>query len=320
VGVTALRGFTNERSEFLITTLPVAPLVSIDSPLVFAHYADGGGWKTQVILINPTDGILSGTADLFIDSPAGMTGGSRQTVPYGIAPRSSVTLQLATDNSQTRTGWLRVTPVDESVAPAGLLVFSFQANGTTITEAGIPSTAPALGFRVYAEASGDFSHHEPGSVQSGFALTNSGDAPAGISWELFSMDGTTTGLHGSTSIPPRGHVSVFLNEMASFENIQIPFKGFLRINDSPYVTSPAIEVVGIRGRYNERGDFLITATTPTAESVLPQSSTPVMFPYFVDGGGYTTQFVLFNGSGQGSTGSLNFVGPQGSPLTVQVRQ
>ena len=99
-----------------------------------------------------------------------------------------------------------MTPSDESLAPAGLLVFSFQANGITITEAGIPGTAPASAFRVYAEASGDFNHHEAGSVQSGFALTNSGDTTAGVSWELFSLDGMTTGLRGSTNIPAQGHV------------------------------------------------------------------------------------------------------------------
>ena len=47
----------------------------------------------------------------------------------------------------------------------------------TITQAGVPGSAPALAFRVYAEASGDFNHQEAGSTQSGFAITNSGDVP-----------------------------------------------------------------------------------------------------------------------------------------------
>jgi hypothetical protein len=322
IGVVALRGLTNERSEFLITTLPVASFGATDSALVFAHYADGGGWKTQVVLTNPTENILTGVAELFIDAAAGAAGNSRQSVPYGIAPRSAVTLQLSTDNSRTRTGWLRITPVDESVAPSGLLIFSFQPNGTTVTEAGIPGTGPALAFRVYAEASGDFAHQESGSIQTGFALTNSAETAAAVNWELFRMDGTTTGLRGAATVAPQSHTAVFLNELAGFDQkVQTPFKGFLRISDSPYASSPAIEVVGIRGRYNERGDFLITATTPASDSGSPQSSAERLFPYFVDGGGYTTQFVLFNaGSGTTSGGTMNFVGPQGSPLNVQVRE
>ena len=319
IGVTALRGFTNERSEFLITTLPVASFDATDSSLIFAHYADGGGWKTQIVLVNPTDGNLTGLAEVFTDSAVGAAGSSRQTIPYGIAPRSAVTLQVSSDSPQTRSGWIRVTPDDGSLAPSGLLIFSFQANGITLTQAGIPGSTPASAFRVYAEASGDFNHHEAGSTQSGFAVTNSGDTGAAVSWELFRIDGTSTGLRGSTTIPPQSHVAVFLNELSSFQNIQTPFKGFLRISDSPYVTSPSVNVVGIRGRYNERGDFLITSTAPTSESVLGSPSAQRLFPYFVDGGGYTTQFVLLNGgSGQTSSGTLNFMSPVGLPLNVQI--
>jgi hypothetical protein len=203
-----------------------------------------------------------------------------------------------------------------------MLIFSFQPNGTTVTEAGIPGTGPALAFRVYAEASGDFAHQESGSIQTGFALTNSAETAAAVNWELFKMDGTTTGLRGAATVAPQSHTAVFLNELAGFDQkVQTPFKGFLRISDSPYASWPAIEVVGIRGRYNERGDFLITATTPASDSGSSQSSAERLFPYFVDGGGYTTQFVLFNaGSGTTSAGTMNFVGPLGSPLNVQVRE
>ena len=62
VSVVALRGFTNERSDFLITILPVAPLLAgSGDTLIFPHFADGAGWATQVILVNPTDQTLAGT-------------------------------------------------------------------------------------------------------------------------------------------------------------------------------------------------------------------------------------------------------------------
>jgi hypothetical protein len=195
-----------------------------------------------------------------------------------------------------------------------------QSAGTTITEAGIPSSSPATAFRVYAEASGDFNNHEFGSMQSGFAVTNSADNPAAINWELFGLDGVTTGLRSSATIPARGHAAVFLNELPSFEQLPKPFKGIIRISDSPYATSPALIVVGIRARYNERGEFLITSTIPTSESAAP-SSAQSLFPYFVDGGGYLTQFVLFSGgAGQTYTGTLSFVGQSGLPLNVQLQQ
>src|SRR5438132_2625157 len=69
IAVIALRGLTNERGEFLITTLPVTDLRSAAATgaIVFPHFADGGGWTTQIVLVNPTDTVLPGTIQ-FVDS------------------------------------------------------------------------------------------------------------------------------------------------------------------------------------------------------------------------------------------------------------
>ena len=62
IAVIALRGLTNEADEFLMTTLPVAPLASTSTDTVyFPHFTDGKGWVTQVILVNPTDETIAGT-------------------------------------------------------------------------------------------------------------------------------------------------------------------------------------------------------------------------------------------------------------------
>ena len=71
VAVIALRGFTNRDGEFLMTTLPVAPLATPLTPfntdtantgtVYFPHFADGSGWATQVILVNPTVDTIAGT-------------------------------------------------------------------------------------------------------------------------------------------------------------------------------------------------------------------------------------------------------------------
>ncbi len=67
ISVIALRSFTNELSEFLMTTLPVAPLSSTSSATVyFPHFVDGSGWTTQVVLVNPTDSTMTGTVQFSI--------------------------------------------------------------------------------------------------------------------------------------------------------------------------------------------------------------------------------------------------------------
>jgi len=78
-------------------------------------------------------------------------------------------------------------------------------------------------------------------------------------------------------------------------------------------------VVGLRGRYNERNEFLITTTIPTNEAS-PATTAELFFPHLADGGGYRTQFVLFNGAiDQVSSGSLRFFGQAGQTLSLSVR-
>jgi hypothetical protein len=66
----------------------------------------------------------------------------------------------------------------------------------------------------------------------------------------------------------------------------MPFKGFVRIASS---NTASIAVIGLRGHWNERNDFLIATIPPVDESYsLPPK---VVFPQLVDGGGYTTQLI-----------------------------
>jgi hypothetical protein len=197
--------------------------------------------------------------------------------------------------------------------PSGLLVFSFERDGITISEAGVLALPEASVFRLYAEASGPFNSGEPGSIQSGFAISNAGNVPATIKLELLGLDGVPTGLSASRTVPAMGQMSLFLNQIPGFENLRTPFRGFLRIS------GPSVGVTGLRARYNERGDFLFTSTPPTAENT-PRSSGDLIFPHFADGGGYTTQFILYGGSvGQHSNGAISFVGQDGESLPLSLR-
>jgi hypothetical protein len=46
----------------------------------------------------------------------------------------------------------------------------------------------------------------------------------------------------------------------------------------------------------------------------------LFFPQVADGGGYTTQFILFSGAAnQTTSGILKLVKPDGSPLNVTVK-
>jgi peptidyl-prolyl cis-trans isomerase A (cyclophilin A) len=321
ISVIALRGFTNERSEFLMTTLPVAPLTaSTADTIYFPHFADGAGWTTQVILVNPTNSPITGRVQFFdtgsetvAAQPASLTLDDAQVgseFTYSIPKRTSTRLRTANPAGATQVGSIRVIADSESSVPSGVGVFSFENAGVTVSEAGVPASAPGAAFRVYVEASGISG--QPGSIRSGLAITNTSEMATLVFLKLIALDGTATGLSDSITIPASGQVARFIDEV--FPSLTIPFSGILRITS----TATNIALVGLRLTTNERNDFLITTTPPSDESSAT-SSTDLFFPHFVDSGGWTTQFILFSGSaGQISGGTLRFTAQNGEDLDLSV--
>ena len=63
-----LRSLTNARQDFLITTFPIADLTrsAPAAPLVFPHIADGGGYRTEFILLSSGSAVTS-TISFFAD-------------------------------------------------------------------------------------------------------------------------------------------------------------------------------------------------------------------------------------------------------------
>lgn len=80
----------------------------------------------------------------------------------------------------------------------------------------------------------------------------------------------------------------------------------------------AIAVAGIRGRYNERSEFLITTTTAANEASPPPAG-DLYFPHIVSSGGYATEFILFNTEANGVSGTIQLLSQSGVPLdwTIQ---
>ena len=317
VAAVALRAFRNERSDVVITTLPVVPLSGgFVNALSFAHFAAGGGWKTEVVLVNPTVATITGTMEFrepgrgFASAPlAAVTlddGSSGSLFAYSIPPGSATRL-TTTDQGALTTGSIRVTPDGTSALPGGLTVFSYRdGEGVTVTSAGVQAPPSATAFRVYVEASG--TPGEQGSIRSGFAVANDSGTVNTVTLELMGVDGAAVSAPQTVSLAPFGQVSGLLDEFFS----PLPnFAGVLRITATSNVS-----VVGLRARTNRRGDFLISTTPPSNEADAPPN-TETYFPHFAASGGWTTQFVLFSGTtDQTSSGTVSFFDQSGEPLAL----
>jgi hypothetical protein len=303
--VTALRGTTNERSEFLLTTLPVADLNAAPSfaAALFPHFADGGGWTTQIMLVNPADVAVSGTMQFRNASGQPVNA----AINYSLPARSARPFLTGGTSDTVNTGSVLIIPDPGAVVPAGSLVFSFTKDQVRVTEAGVSLAAASTAFRLYAEAS------DANSMQSGIALANPAATNAAVALDLIDTNGATV---ASTTIliGPGAQTALFLRQIPGFELLRIPFKGLLRLS-----SSLPIAVAGLRGRYNERGDFLIAATPPVSENASPVS-TDLYFPHFADAGGYTTQFILFSAApGPPISGNVRFFSQSGQALGLGLK-
>ena len=326
VAVMALRTVVNERGDFLATTQIVTPLpdTAAAGTIVIGHFAVGGGWSTELILLNTTDTSMSGTVQFFNEgTPAipglpvalNVNGQTGTSFVYSIRPRSSAKLStLSSAAAPLQVGSIRVTPDSGSTSPSASAVFSFSQNGVTISRTTIQSQPAGFAFRTYVEVNSIASI--PAAIQSGVAIANPSATPATVNFELTDLNGQSTGLTASVFVPASGHVSAFVHQLfpSLTPSLNLPFKGILRIT-----SGSSIEVVSLRMRFNERSDFLIT-TMPVTNEASPSTTTELIFPQIVDRGGFSTQFILFSGLlSQRTTGMLRFFGADGQPLNLTVR-
>jgi photosystem II stability/assembly factor-like uncharacterized protein len=286
LSVLALRGTVNQRDEFLITTTPVADLTKApgSGPIYFPQFVDGAGYTTSLILLNTSDAIETGTL-LIRDQdgnplevrPAGKTAGSLFT--YSIEPGGVFQLQTDGSPDDLKAGWVRLNPDPNTAAPVGSGIFGFNPEDVLVSESGIPTSFATMGVRVYVDLSGN---HD-----TGLAIANVTDTPATFTFTAYRKDGTA--MTGTVGIPMalRGNCykAAFAGEFVS--GLPVGFTGVLDVES----TAP-FAALTLRSLYNERKDFLMT-TLPVADAGRAAPS-PMVFPHIVDGGGYTTEFILLS--------------------------
>jgi hypothetical protein len=272
ISVVVLRGLINERSDFLLSTLPVIDPGAMATGTIIPHIADGGGWRTEVVLVNPTDLPLAGSLQ-FLGS----------TFNYQIAVRGAVRFPTQGKAPKTQIGSVRITPRNGSIAPSAFEIVSVANHGVTVSETNVPAFPAGSAFRMYVKSSGV--PGRTGSIQTTLSIVNPEQSPVTVNMELNKMDGASTGLSASVNLGPGGQLSEFVSDL--FPRMPSAFQGALRLT----ATSP-VSVIGFRATYNGDGDSLISATLPSNEAIVPSSSN-MLFPYIASGSGFTTEIILF---------------------------
>jgi IPT/TIG domain len=308
----ALRGCQNERGDFLMTTVPILDLSTPSTAVgMLPQFADGGGWATQMTLVNPTDLRINGTVQLFdqagLPLNVALNGRTASTFSYSLAPHAAQQLQSSGLGSVVLSGWVKVVPDTNAAPPSAFAIFSYRAGEIVISEAGVSSQPTASAGRVYVEQSPSLTMTT--AITTGFAIANPGDTAVSVNLELMTLSGSNAGRTAIT-IPARGRISKFLNEIPGFDYFS--FQGYVRVSTT---AASGVAMVGLRAHYRENGEFLLAAVPAIPEG--NSQGGELFIPYFVDGGGYTTQLFFLNESTSAVPASMSFFLQSGAPFTPE---
>jgi hypothetical protein len=304
LSVLALRGTKNQRNDFLITTTPLADLgqTNGNDPSYFPQFADGGGYTTALALMNTSKEVETGRLEILNDDGSPMTvsqvgGASNSTFRYSIPAGGAYHFQTDGSATNARAGWARLIPDASTSTPVGVGIFSYNPENVLVSESGISSATPTTHARVYVDLSNNHN--------TGLALANPNSDAEQISIYAYDNDGIT--IRGTSKEPlhldANGHAAMFANQI--IQGLPAGFKGVLDIR-----SSAPFAALTIRALNNERNDFLM-ATFPVA-SPNQLALTPLLFPHFAEGGGYTTEFIFLSPSGA-STVAIGMFSDAGIP-------
>jgi len=201
VAAVALRFDNAEQDVF--STIPVL----VDEAgviLYFPQAADGGGYRTNFILVNPGDTAVTATLEFFASD------GSVLELPIGGIMKSSHQVELSargaarflTDGTSpgVRVGWVRVT----SPQPlGGSAIFQTLANDRITSQAGVAASPLAGRFTGYVESLG--------YAESGLAICNPNDSAVTITLNLRDAVGNLVATT-SFELPSLGHVAKFFTQ------------------------------------------------------------------------------------------------------------
>ena len=183
--------------------------------LIFAQFADGGGYRTQGMLTNPTERQESGTIEIKdgfgnpisvgIQAPTlegVVTSSFPVTIPSGGTYRFSTDGGAAARNaSSTRTGYITYTSTDPGSQVTGTVVFTY--NGMEVS---VKDSPPIREGHVFAQ--------KDGTYNSGIAFVNLSDKASDITLILVDTMGAER-ERVALNLAPHHHTARFIDEYFS---------------------------------------------------------------------------------------------------------
>jgi hypothetical protein len=292
VSIITLRLSTNSRGDTVMATLPVVNTAQTLStePRVLPQIAAGGGYTTQVILLNPTSSQLYGNIQFYGSAGQPLNVGAQHGSysQYSVPPGGLYFGEYRGSPGAISVGSAIVRPDPGSVAPVATAIFSYRSKNVLVTEAAVSSPPALRRARIYVDVTT--------YRNTGVAIAAPGEAVT-ATLTLRNADGSISGLPAATlNVPANGQTARYVTQL--FPSMPNPFRGVLEV-----ASSTTFSAIALRQTVNSRSDVLLT-TFPVASPELPAQQS-MTFPHFVTGGGYQTEIILIGNGEATSSQSLS---------------
>jgi hypothetical protein len=287
VTVLALRGSLNPAGDFIITTIPVTSAVSpIGNSAAFPMIADGGPYKTEILLVNAGAQESSGTIHF-------SSGGQ---VAFRVAPQGIWRIETPGTSPEVESSSAMLI-MESGPLPDASVVIRFSTSEGLLSETGVPAQQALSHGMMFGSTDGN--------LRTGLAVY----APVAANVQLIARngDGTLAGS-GVLSLQADGRISAFLEQMMS--NLPANFHGTISFDADAQVYA-----VSIRGTTVENGGFEMS-TVPILD-VTKTLPSPSYFPQIAIGTAFTTEFLIANPFS--SAFDLTFTRSNGEPFPLPLK-
>ncbi|MAM84067.1 MAG: hypothetical protein CL472_05260 [Acidobacteria bacterium] len=287
----------NRHGDALVTVLPVVHGVPTQPATVLPNVTVGGGYRTDVILLNPHDELALGELSVRDDS-----GREIERERYSLEPRTAFVWRPAGDGLIPRTHYVVMYPIS-TVTPSMASLVSRWDEGL-ITMSALEPVSGVLQARVPVNTMPDLIRHGR-RTQFHLVLANAAGHGASVRLILRDLDGQEVD-RAERLILAGAQTDFSLGDL--FDRVQV--SGSLSVGSDVPIAVAARQLTT-----NLRGDEILTEVPVLADSTTVATQ---LFPY-TDGSGDSTQVMVLAGPMAPVESSLEFVGVDGRPLDVILR-
>jgi hypothetical protein len=186
---------------------------------------------------------------------------------------------------------------------AGGGIFSFSQNNTLVTTVGTLASAPTNSFLMFVDTKRLNSLKGALPNNTGLAIINPSTSPANLTFTLLQIDGSPAAPPVSAQLAAGAHFQAFVTDSNLFGSRASDFSGTLRVDSTQPVSALTLQQIN---NQSPRNEALLTST-PVADMNQPASGGNLVFPQFVDGGGFQTRIMLLNTNNVAISGKILFV-------------